>query len=235
MRTSKTLFVALVAGLIGPGCSLAVQSSRDHAPVEATEGAHGRTPLRVARTLPLGSTVSIEGTVSTPSGVFNSSFYDRGFAVQDRLAGIFVSLQYDLGMKVGQKVRVTGAIGDSNGLALLVPGHPNDVQVLPGVGELEPLVCATGSVNETTEGRLVTVTGQITQSVVSDLPYGYKFLVDDGSGALMIFINIETGIDPSVYTQGTRVRITGFSSQYADHYEIDPRFPRDLHILSGHD
>ena len=41
--------------------------------------------------MPLNTVVTIEGTVTTPSGVFASSYADQGFAIQDRTAGIFVS------------------------------------------------------------------------------------------------------------------------------------------------
>ncbi len=41
--------------------------------------------------MPLGTVVTVEGTVTTPAGVFDSSFFDVGFAIQDDAAGIFVS------------------------------------------------------------------------------------------------------------------------------------------------
>jgi DNA/RNA endonuclease YhcR with UshA esterase domain len=67
--------------------------------------------------------------------------------------------------------------------------------------------------------------------VSADLPFGYKFAVDDGSGPLQVFVNLQTGIDPGVVTAGSQVSVTGFSSQFDTHYEIDPRFPRDVVVL----
>ena len=232
MHRLTTLGITLFASLLGPACSMAQPSDLRRGGASADD-AHEtmarNTPINVARTLPLGRMLSIEGTVTTPSGAFNSSFYDLGFAIQDRTAGIFISLPLvDTHLTVGQKVRVTGAIGDSNGLTLLVPLHPNDVQVLRGKGEVKPLAVVTGNINETTEGRLVVIHGTITQPVVADLPYGYKLVVDDGSGAITVFINLETGIDVSQYLPEQRVHVTGFSSEYAGHYEIDPRFPADI-------
>ena len=60
----------------------------------------------------------------------------------------------------------------------------------------------TGSANDTTEGRLVVVEGVITQAVSSDLPYGYKFYVDDGSGEIQIFVSASTGIALNELTAG---------------------------------
>ncbi|UJW35732.1 hypothetical protein L3Q67_19215 [Saccharothrix sp. AJ9571] len=63
---------------------------------------------------------------------------------------------------------------------------------------------------------------------LTDLPYGYKFFVDDGSGGLTIFVNTQTGIDLTGLTAGRTVQVTGFSSQFDTHYEIDPRFQADV-------
>jgi DNA/RNA endonuclease YhcR with UshA esterase domain len=184
----------------------------------------------MARALPIGTVVTVEGVVTTPSGAFNSGVSDRGFAVQDRTGGLFVSLQYDLQLRPGQKVRATGAIGQSNGLLTLVPIHPDEVKVLPGKGEVEPRELRTVKVGEATEGQLVQVVGRITKAPENDLPYGYKLYVDDGSGAVVVFVNVETNIDAMAFSAGQKVRVVGFSSQYEDHYEIDPRFPRDIRL-----
>jgi DNA/RNA endonuclease YhcR with UshA esterase domain len=75
------------------------------------------------------------------------------------------------------------------------------------------------------------VVATITQAPASDLPYGYKFLVNDGSGELTIFISTQPGIDLSQLTVGETVKITGFSSQFDTHYELIPRFQSDIAIV----
>ncbi|WP_327064697.1 hypothetical protein [Kitasatospora sp. NBC_01302] len=55
--------------------------------------------------------------------------------------------------------------------------------------------------------------------------------VDDGSGAVLIFVNVQTGIDVSRLALGDAVRVTGFSSRFDDHYEIDPRWPHDIEAV----
>jgi hypothetical protein len=44
-----------------------------------------------ARSLPLGTVVTIDGSVTVASGAFSSSTFDQGFAIQDRTDGIYVS------------------------------------------------------------------------------------------------------------------------------------------------
>src|SRR5436190_1405252 len=53
---------------------------------------------------------------------------------------------------------------------------------------------ATSAVGDATEGRIVRVVGRITTGPTSDLPYGFKLFVDDGSGAVLVFVNVQTGI-----------------------------------------
>ena len=81
-----------------------------------------------------------------------------------------------------------------------------------------------------TLGAIITIEGTVTQAAADDLPYGYKLLVDDGSGAVQVYVNKSTDIDPRSprLRRGKRVRITGFGSQYSTTYEIEPRDARDV-------
>lgn len=186
------------------------------------------TSIAAARHLPLGTIVTVAGLASTPSGAFESSFFDKGFGIQDQTAGIFVSLQVNLGVQVRRQVLVTGKLQDASGLLVIVPASTSDVH-LGGIGALVlPQWVTTGAIGETTEGRLVLVIGRITTAVSSDLPFGYKLGVDDGSGEVQIFINTQTGIDVTHLALNQLVSITGFSSQFETHYEIDPRRPADI-------
>src|SRR5262249_59829233 len=74
-----------------------------------------------ARSLPLGTVVTIDGSVTVPSGACASSAapLDQGFAIQDRTGGIFVSVDEDLGFAPRRQVRVTGQLAD-DGFGLLV-------------------------------------------------------------------------------------------------------------------
>jgi hypothetical protein len=184
-----------------------------------------------ARSLPLDTVVTVEGVATTPSGAFESSFFDKGFAIQDRSAGIYVSVAVDLDVAPRERVRVTGTLRDSYGLRILVPADPAAVHVRGKGPAVHPKRLTTGAVSEATEGLLVRVVATITRGPESDGQYGNKLFVDDGTGELTIFVNHQTGIDLSGLTVGQTVRVTGFSSQFDTHYEIDPRFPADITVL----
>jgi hypothetical protein len=183
-------------------------------------------PIAAARHLPLGTVVTVDGSVTVPSGVFASSFFDEGFAVQDRTGGIYVSMADNLGLKVRQQARVTGTLADSGGLLILIPSSDADVKVHGRGPEVEPLWVHTGAISEATEGLIVRVVGGITR-LEDDAPFGQKVFVNDGSGEIRVFINVGTGISVSGLAPGQLISVTGFSGQFID-FEIDPRFPSDI-------
>ncbi|MGB3770971.1 MAG: hypothetical protein WBA00_07500 [Rhodococcus sp. (in: high G+C Gram-positive bacteria)] len=188
----------------------------------------GSPPIAQARTVDLGETVTVTGTVTTPPGAFESSFFDVGFAVQDRTAGIYVSAAERADLAIGTAVTVTGTLADQYGLLVVKPA------TITPIGPAEPVSprrVKVRVIGESTESTLVTTVGRLTSPVVNDQPYGYKFTIADQSGETTVFVNNQTGIDVSNLVVGTTIAVTGMSSQYTDHYEIDPRFPADLTVL----
>ena len=188
-------------------------------------------PIGEARNLPLGTVVTIDGAVTVPSGAFSSSTFDQGFAIQDRTGGIYVSTSENLGFAPRQQVRVTGTLADSVLPGLLVLVNVTEVKAHGSGPKVRPLPLATGDVNESTEGKLVRITGTITQPVVNDLPFGFIVFVNDGSGEVHVFVCASTGIDVSGLSPGQTIEVTGFSGQFADHYEVDPRTQADIRVL----
>ena len=183
-----------------------------------------------ARALPLGSTVTVRGSVTAPSGVFRSSTFDQGFAIQDHSGGIYVSVAINLDLAPRRQVRVTGHLAESFGLLILVVDSPSAVKVLGAGPAVKPRRFATGDISEATEGQLVEVAGVITRPVINDLPYGYQVFINDGSGETQIFVCASAGIDVSGLAVGQTLRARGFSGQFAAQYEVLPRFPSDIQI-----
>jgi hypothetical protein len=185
-----------------------------------------------ARSLPLGTVVTISGSVTVPSGAFSSSTFDQGFAIQDRTGGIYVSTPDNLGFALRQQVRVTGTLADTVLPGLLVLVDVTETRALPSGPKIQPVPVSTGDVGEATEGTLVRVTGTITQPIVNDLPFGFIIVVNDGSGEVNVFVAASTGIDVSGLSQGQTIELTGFSGQFADHFEVDPRTQSDIRVVT---
>ena len=195
-----------------------------------TAALHG-TDIQDARALVSGSITTIRGTVTVPSGAFISSTYDHGFAIEDKTGGIYISTQTNHRLKLGDTAEVTGVLGQTFGLTIVTPGSGRSVIIKRDNDNVTPQRIATGSVNEASEGRLVTIRGTVSQAVSSDLPYGYKFYVNDGSGEIQVFVSTSSNLDLSQMSLGTAVSITGFSGQFDTTYEVQPRIQRDLRVL----
>ena len=190
--------------------------------------AHGAIDIAAARALPLGTVVTVEGSVTVPSGAYSSSTFDEGFAIQDATGGIFVSIATNLNLTVRQQVRVTGTLADNgHGVLNVVVAGAGDVKVDGRGRRVEPRWVQTANVNETTESLLIQVVGTISAPIVSDPPFGTIVEVDDGSGPIRIFICTSTGIDVSHLAPGQRLSVTGLGYQFGD-YEVDPRFQSDI-------
>jgi DNA/RNA endonuclease YhcR with UshA esterase domain len=185
-----------------------------------------------ARDLPLGTEVTIEGVVTVPSGAFKSSISDEGFALQDHHAGIYVSVAENHGLRVGQKVRVTGRLVEHDGMLAIVPAGAGFIEARGHGPQVQAQPVRTGKVGEETEGRLVKVKGEITRPLSDDAPYGFRLFINDGTGEIQVFISASTRINPRGLQVGSRVSVTGLSGQYKDHYEISPRFPADIKSAS---
>ena len=187
--------------------------------------------IDAARALPLGTTVTVKGTVTVASGTFSSSTFDQGFALQDKSGGIYVSLAENLGLELRDQAEVQGQLQDNFGVLTLVVSGPENVRQKGHGKKVTPAEVGTGDVGETTEGRLVAVEGAITRPVVNDLPFGWLIYVDDGSGELQVFVAASTGIDVSGLSQGQNLRVVGLSGQFATTHEIEPRIQADITVL----
>src|SRR5215831_10745315 len=92
-----------------------------------------RDRIEAARNRPLGTTVTVRGTVTVPSDAF-----DPGFAVQQGNAGIYV-------------LEITGTLVDSFGLLAI---QPTSATTLGRGDAVAPRNRKTGQVGEHTEGTL---------------------------------------------------------------------------------
>ena len=185
-----------------------------------------------ARALPLGTVVTVDGTATTPSGAFDSSFFDKGFGLQDFSAGIYVSLQTNLDVAPGRLARVTGTL---QGQLRACSSWSPPVRRTSSSTARAPRSAAMDQHRRrrrVTEGRIVRVFGTITQAPARDLPYGLQVLRQRRLGRAHDLRQHPDRDRPEQLGVGQIVSVTGFSSQFDTHYEIDPRFPADILVLS---
>jgi len=176
--------------------------------------------IAAARQRPLGSTVTVRGTVTVPTGAF-----DAGFAIQQGNAGIYVLDSLGATRAIATEVEVTGTLVDSSGLLAI---QPASIAALGRREPIEPRHRKTGQVGESTEGQLLELHGRMVGDLVDDSPFGFKLDIDDGSGPIQIFLFPGAGISTAGLTAGVEIHATCFSNQFEAIFECDPPTAADF-------
>src|SRR2546430_611154 len=138
-------------------------------------------PIATARRLSSGTTVTLKGFVTVPPGLFASFTGEQGFAIEDSTGGVYVALESETHLPLGQEVRIIGQLAEIAKL-IVVSSRVALIEQLSRQFSLQPEIIATGAISAVTEGRLVRIHGTITRPIGDDRPYGYKIFLDDGSG-----------------------------------------------------
>lgn len=182
--------------------------------------------IAIARSLPDGTRVTIEGVALT-----GSSFTDGGGYVADASGGIAVLLT-DAAFDRGELLRIAGEVDDRYAQRTL-RATASDVTRLGEATEPGATEIATGSVGEAVEGGLVRMSGVIVGAPVA-LSSGVAFDVDDGSGPVRLLIGSSTGIGTDGWQAGMTVSAAGVVGQRdstgsgAAGYRVQPRDDADI-------
>lgn len=176
--------------------------------------------IAAARHRPLGTTVTVRGTVTVPTGAF-----DAGFAIQQGNAGIYVLDSLGATRAIDDKIEVTGTLVDSSGLLAI---QPASITALGRHEAIEPRHRKTGQVGESTEGELLKLHGRMVGDLIDDSPFGFKLDIDDGSGPIQIFLFPGAGISTAGLTAGVEIHTVCFSNQFEAIFECDPPTAADF-------
>lgn len=177
------------------------------APTQTPTPTSSPTILSVAeaRALPVDSTVTIEGVLTTNLGALEDG---RVGFVQDATAGIAVYLDAaaTTAWPAGTLVRLTGQTAERYAAATLRVARA-DVVDLGSATLPAPLDVATGGVEESLEGRRVRLDGHTVGSPTA-FADGTGLLVDDGSGQVRAIVTPAALAGASV-ASGSHVVIVG--------------------------
>ena len=204
------------------------------APLQTTAADHPhKISIAQARTLPPGTVVTVDGSVTTPSGAFESSFFDKGFALQDRTAGIYVSLR-----PTSASRSCAGRESPARSRRLRsAHSRAGRSRRRPSLGHGPPGAAANFGADQPRSARRPkggsSRVSRPSPSACRPTAVRLQALVDDGSGEVQIFVNIQTGSTVPGLSVGQLVSVTGFSSQFDTHYEIDPRIPADIVVATS--
>ena len=164
--------------------------------------------------------VKIFGTVSTPPGIFsNEVLYlsGSGGGIQ-----IFYKEEKYPKIQIGDFIEVTGLISEIGGEIRILLDSAEDIKIFSRDNFVESKVVFTGEINKSIEGQLISIEGKISE-IKNDV-----FFVDDGSGAVKVYIKPQTNIQIGEIQVGDWIIITGQASRTSLGYRILPRFQNDI-------
>lgn len=193
------------------------------------------TPIAEARKGKLGEVFTIEGYVTAGTEVGNA-FFDTIY-IQDETGGMDIFPINEQGIKLGQRVRITGTLAEyENDLELMVI---QSSVIDTGIHLMEPeLVTTADAANyEKSGGKLIKVQGKVTKVEKVEGVVSY-FMVQDASGVpIRAFINgyisSSTGEDHTTKLKvGDTVTAVGLSSMDTEGVRIRVRDRAEI-VITG--
>ncbi|WP_371327963.1 DUF5689 domain-containing protein [Paenibacillus amylolyticus] len=196
-------------------------------PAEQLPEEEGPIPAAItvaeARTKAVGTTVTIEGVVTTEPGAFGG----QAFYLQDETAGIYV-FQHTSGFHAGDKVKVTAATTIYNSEFELT-----DIIAIEKTGTASvPAPIEVTAITDANQGQLVQLKDVTIENIISATPVGsfeFDAVAADGTST-HIRVDTRTGVtDTSFpYVAGDKIDITGVSAIFKDVYQLKPRGLNDF-------
>ena len=197
--------------------------------------AGGVIPIGVARKLPAGTEVVVEGVATMYPGGFYAGGGNVKFYVQDKTGGVQVQVfggEDKVAFQIGAKVRVRGVMAAYRGAIQIQPKVvPDDITVIaPPSGEPKPLrvSLAEAATNHSLEGMLVEVEGTIT--ALQEHSYSYTITLADESGhTLELYVDKNTHANPmAILEVGQKMRAIGILDERDGAIQLYPRRQSDM-------
>nr|WP_253509394.1 DUF5689 domain-containing protein [Paenibacillus xylanexedens] len=196
-------------------------------PAEQLPEEEGPIPAAItvaeARTKAVGTTVTIEGVVTTEPGAFGG----QAFYLQDETAGIYV-FQHTSGFHAGDKVKVTAATTIYNSEFELT-----DIVAIEKTGTASvPAPIEVTAITDANQGQLVQLKDVTIENIISATPVGsfeFDAVAADGTST-HIRVDTRTGVTETAfpYAAGDKIDITGVSAIFKDVYQLKPRSLNDF-------
>jgi DNA/RNA endonuclease YhcR with UshA esterase domain len=192
--------------------------------------------IRNARQQPVGSSVTVSGTVTAEPGRLLG---ERTIALQDGSGGILVQLPAGVhpdDAARGRILRVTGVLAEPYGNLEVRPGRSGDVERLGSGGLPDARVIDSGQVDEAVEGLLVSITGAI-EATDRSSSGSVSVTLRDGTGTARVFLHASFGRESAQLSKGQRIRAIGVAGQRAsragaaDGHRVWPRDGADVKVL----
>ncbi|MEW4430313.1 DUF5689 domain-containing protein [Paenibacillus pabuli] len=196
-------------------------------PAEQLPEEEGPIPAAItiaeARAKTAGTTVTVEGVVTTEPGAFGG----QSFYLQDETGGLYV-FQSTSGFHAGDKVKVTAATALYNSEFELT-----DIVAIEKTGTADiPAPVEATTVTDNNQGQLIQLKDVTVENMVSATPVGsfeFDAVAADGTST-HVRVDTRTGVTESSfpYAAGDKINVTGVAAIFKDVYQLKPRNLNDF-------
>ncbi|WP_430201542.1 DUF5689 domain-containing protein [Paenibacillus illinoisensis] len=196
-------------------------------PAEQLPEEEGPIPAAItiaeARSKTAGTTVTVEGVVTTEPGAFGG----QSFYLQDETGGLYV-FQSTSGFHAGDKVKVTAATALYNSEFELT-----DIVAIEKTGTADiPAPVEATTVTDNNQGQLIQLKDVTVENIVSATPAGsfeFDAVAADGTST-HVRVDTRTGVTESSfpYAAGDKINVTGVAAIFKDVYQLKPRNLNDF-------
>nr|WP_246311063.1 chitinase N-terminal domain-containing protein [Paenibacillus xylanilyticus] len=191
-------------------------------PAEQLPEEEGPIPAAItiaeARTKTAGTTVTVEGVVTTEPGAFGG----QSFYLQDETGGLYV-FQSTSGFHAGDKVKITAATALYNSEFELT-----DIVALEKTGTADiPAPVEAATVTDENQGQLIQLKDVTVENIVSATPVGsfeFDAVAADGTST-HVRVDTRIGVTETSfpYAAGDKINVTGVAAIFKDVYQLKPR------------
>nr|WP_261779865.1 DUF5689 domain-containing protein [Paenibacillus xylanexedens] len=196
-------------------------------PAEQLPEEEGPIPAAItiaeARSKTAGTTVTVEGVVTTEPGAFGG----QSFYLQDETGGLYV-FQSTSGFHAGDKVKVTAAAALYNSEFELT-----DIVAIEKTGTADiPAPVQATTVTDNNQGQLIQLKDVTVENIVSATPVGsfeFDAVAADGTST-HVRVDTRTGVTEASfpYAAGDKINVTGVAAIFKDVYQLKPRNLNDF-------
>lgn len=213
--TAATPGTANVIKVADSEASLKYQTSITKAKAED----YAATDLEKVRELEIGSLIKLKGTVAVEPGILGAQIF---YIVGSPGLQVYNYKKDFPALKIGDYVEVAGELAETQGELRIKTKDKADIKIDGHKAPPTALAISSDQASEDMAGRLVTVTGEITDKKSSTL------YLDDGHDEILIYIKKNTGITTKALATGQTIAITGILSKTAAGLRLMPRYQSDL-------
>jgi hypothetical protein len=187
-------------------------------------GDYPLVPLEKVREHEPGEKISVRGTVAVLPGVLGLQYF---YIVEPGGLEIYNYAKDFPELGVGDMIEARGEISRARGEYRLKTGGAEGIRVMANLGPPEPLLVTSADLAATLPGQLVEFRGKVVERK------GSRVYMDDGQGELLVYLTSHTGIDSTIFQEGSKAAVSGILSSSEDGFRLLPRSLGDVEIMAA--